>query len=633
VTSVAHAQEERRRLERSWEEPKGLVPWFATVDHKRIGTRYLVTAGVFFVLGGLEAVLLRMQLARPDSSLLTPEEYDQLFSMHGITMIFLFVTPMLSGFGNYLVPLQIGARDMAFPRLNAFSYWVYLAAGLLLYSGLAIGRAPIDGWFNYVPLSAEGHTPGVNIDFYGYGLILLTLSTTAGAINFLVTIGRLRAPGMSINRLPLFCWAMVATSLSIVFALPALTAATLLLELDRDFGFRFFDPGGGGDALLWQHLFWIFGHPDVYIIFLPAVGIVSTIVPVFSRRPIIGYTWVALAMLLTATFAFGVWVHHMFAVGLPQITMAFFAAASLAIAIPSGIQVFAWIATMLAGRPVIRTPFLFVLGFLVTFVVGGLTGVMFAAIPFDQQVTDSYFVVAHFHYVLFGGAVFPILAGIHYWLPKMSGRLPSERLGPVSFWLVFVGFNVAFFPMHVSGLLGMPRRVYTYPASSDWGALNLLSTLGGVVLVIGLAVVLVNVVRTLLTGPPAGPNPWGADTLEWTTSSPPPAYNFAVIPVVGSAQPAWDLYDRRDDEARLERGELVFPGNGHQTMETSELDAVPVAILAMPEDSLWPLALAGALACVFVGLVADVHALSVVAGALALVALLGWHLPSREATT
>jgi cytochrome c oxidase subunit 1/cytochrome c oxidase subunit I+III len=610
------------RLERSWVETGGVYSWLATVDHKRIGLRYLVTASVFFVLAGLQAVLLRAQLARPESGLLSPEAYNQLFSMHGLTMIFLFVTPMLSGFGNYLVPLMIGARDMAFPRLNAFGYWVYLASGLLLYSGLAIGRAPNDGWFNYVPLASAEHTPGVNIDFYGYGLILLGVSTVAGAINFLVTIGRLRAPGMSINRMPLFCWAIVATSLSIVFALPALTSATLLLELDRDFGFRFFDETANGDPVLWQHLFWIFGHPDVYIIFLPAVGIVSSIVPVFSRRPIVGYTWVALAMLLTATFAFGVWVHHMFAVGLPQVTMAFFAAASLSIAIPSGIQVFAWLATMLSGRPVIRTPFLYVLGFLVTFVVGGLTGVMFAVIPFDQQVTDSYFVVAHFHYVLFGGAVFPILAGLHYWLPKMSGRMPGERLGAVSFWLVFVGFNVTFFPMHVTGLLGMPRRIYTYDADEGWGVLNLLSTLGGVVLAAGLLLVLVNVLRTLASGQPAGDDPWGGDTLEWTTSSPPPPYNFATLPLVESAQPAWD--------SRAAKSAEVVLADGHQTLMTSELDAVPARVLHMPGDSIWPLVLAAALGIAFAAMVADVHALAVAGAAGALVALAAWHRPLDE---
>jgi cytochrome c oxidase subunit I+III len=628
--STAAGVEQRRRLELSWAEPRGLLSALSTVDHKRIGTRYLVTAALFFAAGGIEAVLIRMQLARPDQGLLSPEAYDQVFSMHGVTMIFLFVTPMLSGFGNYLVPLMIGARDMAFPRLNAFSYWVYLAAGLLLYSGLAIGRAPNDGWFDYVPLASQSSTPGVNIDFYGYGLILLTISTTAGAINFLVTIARLRAPGMSINRMPLFCWAMVATSLSIVFALPALTAATGLLELDRDFGFKFFESNAGGDPLLWQHLFWIFGHPDVYIIFLPAVGIVSSIVPVFSRRPIVAYAWVALAMMLTATFGFGVWVHHMFAVGLPQITMAFFAAASLAIAIPSGIQVFAWLGTMLTGRPVIRTPFLYVLGFLVTFVIGGLSGVMFAVIPFDQQVTDSYFVVAHFHYVLFGGAVFPILAGIHYWLPKISGRMPSERLGQASFWLVFIGFNLAFFPMHISGLLGMPRRIYTYDAGAGWSVLNLLSTIGGVILAIGLVMVLVNVVRTVLVGPAAGPNPWGANTLEWTTPSPPPPYNFPVIPVVGSADPAWDVDDRMADAGRVERGELVFP-EGHSTVGTTELDAATDAVLEMPHDSLWPLALAASLALLFAGLVSEIHVLAIVGGVLALVALTGWHAPRSEA--
>jgi cytochrome c oxidase subunit 1/cytochrome c oxidase subunit I+III len=615
------ATAEVRQLERSWAEPRGLVAWLGTVDHKKIGVRYLVTAAVFFVAGGLEAAALRAQLARPDQSLLGPEAYDQLYSMHGLTMIFLFVTPMLSGFGNYLVPLMIGARDMAFPRLNAFGYWVFLAAGLFLYSGLVLGKAPDNGWFNYAPLSIAPFSQGPNIDFYALGLLFLGISTTAGAVNFIVTILKLRAPGMSINRMPIFCWAVLATSISIVFAIPSLSVATGLLELQREWGFHFFDTAGGGDPVLWQHLFWIFGHPDVYIIFLPAVGIVSTIVPVFSRRSLVAYDWVALATMATALLGFGVWVHHMFAVGLPQVSLTFFAAASTIIAIPSGIQVFAWLATMLKGRPVIRTPFLYVLGFLVTFVIGGLSGVMFAAIPFDQQVTDSYFVVAHFHYVLFGGAVFPIFAGIHYWFPKITGRMLDERLGQASFWLVFVGFNLAFFPMHILGLLGMPRRVYTYPADMGWDAYNLLSSIGAVVLVVGIIVIVVNVALGRERGAPAGQDPWGANTLEWSTSSPPPAYNFARIPVVRSADPRWDGLSGPSD--------LVLP-EGHQTPATLPLDADPAAALEMPSESLAPLAAAIAIALVCVGLIAGLDWLAVAAGIGIALVLAFWHGP-REA--
>jgi cytochrome c oxidase subunit I len=613
------------RLRRSWAEPAGVVSWFATVDHKRIGTRYMATALLFFFLGGLEAAALRAQLARPEERLLSPEAYDQLFSMHGLTMIFLFATPMLSGFGNYLVPLQIGARDMAFPRLNALGYWIFLGAGLFLYSGLALGKAPDVGWFNYVPLSAKEFDSGPNVDFYGLGLIFLGVSTTAGAINFIVTISKLRAPGMSINRIPLFCWAILGTSLAILFAIPALTAASGLLELDRLFGFRVFDLSGGGDPVLWQHLFWIFGHPDVYIIFLPAVGIVSSIVPTFARRPMVAYTWMALATMMIAFLGFGVWVHHMFAVGLPQLTITFFAAASLLIAAPSGVQVFGWLATLVGGRPVLRTPLLYVLGFFLVFVIGGVTGVMFAVIPFDQQVTDSYFVVAHFHYVLFGGAVFPILAGIHYWLPKISGRMPSETLGHVSFWLVFGGFNLAFFPMHISGLLGMPRRVYTYPSDMGWGAVNLLSTIGAYVLAVGLVLVAVNVVRTYLAGEPAGDDPWGAPTLEWATSSPPPPYNFESIPIVRSQVPLWD--------DRSHATNVTLP-NGHLTAETSLLEGDPERVLHMPAESLVPLWLAAALALVFVGLILEEWWVSIVAGALAALALGAWHWPvgrEREA--
>ncbi len=611
------------QLRRSWAEPGAFVTALATVDHKRIGVRYLVTATVFFLLAGLEALTMRTQLARPNERLLTPEAYNQLFSMHGVTMIFLFVTPMLSGFGNYFVPLMIGARDMAFPRLNALGYWVFLASGLFMYSSLVIGSAPDAGWFSYAPLSMA---PGSNLDFYGLGLIFLGISSTVGAINFIVTIIRLRAPGMSLNRMPLFCWAMLATSLSLVFAVPSLTADCLLLELSRKWGYHFFDSVHGGDALLWQHLFWIFGHPDVYIIFLPAVGIVSTIIPVFSRRPMVAQHLVALATMATGFLGFGVWVHHMFAVGLPQVTMTFFAAASMVIAIPSGIQVFAWLATIIGGSPVLKTPFLFVVGFIVVFVIGGLSGVMFAVIPFDQQVTDSYFVVAHFHYVLFGGAVFPILAAIHYWLPKITGRMLDERVGVASFWAIFLGFNLTFFPMHIAGLLGMPRRVYTYPSGMGWATLNLLSTIGSYVLALGILIVVANVVGSLRWGAAAGSDPWGADTLEWATTSPPPNYNFATIPVVRSANPNWDRADREEDERRLARGELVLP-HGHETVATSEVEADLDGVLHMPGDSVWPLILAASLSVFFVGLIASSNLTAWAGVVMIVVSLAGWQFP------
>jgi cytochrome c oxidase subunit 1/cytochrome c oxidase subunit I+III len=524
---------------------------------------------------------------------------------------------------------MIGARDMAFPRLNALSYWIFLASGIFMYSSVPFGLAPNDGWFNYVPLSGKAFTPDKNIDFYTLGLIFLTIATTAGAANFIVTIFKLRAPGMSINRMPLFCWAVLTTSFAVIFALPALTVANTMLELERTWGFHFFQPAHGGDPLLWQHLFWIFGHPDVYIIFLPAVGIVSSIVPVFSRRSIVAYEWLALATVLTGLVGFGVWVHHMFATGLPQITMTFFSAASFMIVIPSGIQIFAWLATILTGRPVLKTPFLYILGFVVVFVIGGLTGVMFAAVPFDQQATDSYFVVAHFHYVLFGGAVFPILGAIFYWFPKMSGRMYHELAGQVSFWLVFVGFNLTFFPMHISGLLGMPRRVWTYPSGLGWDAYNLLSTIGSFVLAAGILVIALNVLWSLRRGAPAPSDPWGGNTLEWSTSSPPPHYNFPVIPIVHSADANWDVEDRREDALRLERGELLL-ADGHQTMATTVVEGEAEEELHMPPESIWPFLLALSFSVVFFGLLMHLWGVAILGCILVAGSIAGWHKPQKE---
>jgi cytochrome c oxidase subunit I+III len=614
------------RLERIWAEPPGLGTFLDTIDHKRIGKHYIYTAFAFFTAGGVEAAIMRAQLARPDERILNPEAYNQLFSMHGITMIFFFVTPMLFGFGNYFIPLMIGSRDMAFPRLNAFGYWIFLFSGLFMYSSFLIGRAPNDGWFNYLNISDSAFTPGLNIDYYTLGLVFLGVSTTVGSVNFIVTIFKLRAPGMSIARMPLYAWGILATSFAVVFALPSLTVANLMLELDRQAGFNFFNIHKGGDVILWQHLFWIFGHPDVYIIFLPAVGIVSTIVQTFSRRPIIGYVWLALATMATGVIGFGVWVHHMFAVGLPNLSMAFFSAASMLITIPAGVQIFAWIATVLAGRPVLKTPMLFILGFIFVFVMGGVTGVMFAAVPFDQQITDSYFVVAHFHYVLFGGAVFPIFAAIYYWTPKMFGRLMHEGLGKLSFWLIFLGFNLTFFPMHIAGLLGMPRRVYTYHAGLGWDLWNLLSTIGGYVLALGIFVVVVNFVRSVRGGTSAGPDPWGGPDLEWATSSPPPEYNFLEIPTVRSNTPLWDQPEVQEMGHRVHDLQRTL-AEGHDTMGTTVVDADPESVLAMPETTYVPIVTAAGIAVAFTGFLTLLYPLIVAGGLVFIGGLLAWVRP------
>jgi cytochrome c oxidase subunit I+III len=625
TTITEPAAQRVERLERIWVEPRGLWGWLTTTDHKRIGLLYFFTTLAFFGAGGIEALLIRTQLAQPNEKVLSPETYDQLMTMHGVTMIFLFVIPISTGaFGNYLIPLMIGARDMAFPRMNALSYWLFLASGLFMYASVFMHAAPNAGWFDYVPLALKQYNPGRNIDFYALGLIFNGVSTTAAAINFIVTIFKLRAPGMSMNRMPLFCFAMLAVSLSLIFALPSLTIDLVYLELQRTLGFHFFDVAHGGDPLLWQHLFWLFGHPEVYIIILPAFGIATSIIPTFSKRKMIAFPLVALAELLVAFIGFGVWAHHMFATGLPTITLVFFAAASMMVVIPSTIQVFAWTVTVALGRPEFKTPLLFIGGFIVFFVLGGLSGIMFAAIPFDQATTDTYFVVAHFHFIIFGAAVFPILGGMYYWFPKVTGRLYNEGLAKLSFWLTFVGTAVTFFPMHILGLLGMTRRVYTYPSSLGWGAYNLSETIGAFILTAGLLLIFGNLAYSRFRGAPAGRDPFFGGTLEWATSSPPPPYNFPVIPTVRSAYPNWDAEDREADVRRLERGELVLD-EGHETPASTVVDAVPDEVLEMPAESPWPLAVAVCTGLLFIMLLTQHYAVAGVFAGLALLCVAGWH--------
>ena len=560
--------------------------WMTTVDHKRIGILYLFSAMLFFLLGGTEAFLMRLQLMRPDNTLISQTLFNQLFTMHGVTMIFLAVMPLSIGFINYMVPLMIGARDVAFPRLNALSFWLFLAGGLMLNSSWLLGQAPNAGWYNYAPINTGGvFNPGIGIDFYVLGLQIAGIGTLLGGVNFLVTILNMRAPGMSLMRAPMFVWTALITSILIVFAFPPFTINLVLLMMDRLYHTGFFSATRGGNVLLWQQLFWIFGHPEVYILILPAFGIISEVIPTFSRKVLFGYSSMVFATVVIAFLAFMVWSHHMFTVGFGAVVNSVFAATSMAIAVPTGVKIFNWIATMWGGRLRFTTAMLYAVGFLFTFVIGGISGVMLAVPPADYQYNDSYFLVAHIHYVLVGGALFALFAAAYYWVPKITGRLLSEKIGKWNFWLVMIGCNAAFFPMHFLGLYGMPRRVATYPPGLGLASLNLLSTVGVFVLTIGVLLFLYNLQYSRRHGAPAGSDPWDARTLEWSIPSPPPDYNFTKVPLVRGRDPLW--VEKRIGDGTVPAAEMeeAHHGDGHH----------PQGAIHMPSPSALPLVITGGL--------------------------------------
>jgi cytochrome c oxidase subunit I len=525
------------RVER---ERTGWLSWVTTTDHKRIGIMYMVLTFGFFILGGVEALLMRLQLAQADNTLLDPQTYNQLFTMHGATMIFLFVVPMMAGFGNYLVPLMIGARDMAFPKLNALSFWLLAAGGLIFYGSIFFSP-PECGWTCYSPLSSKDYLPSGGVDAWIYLVHLTGLSSLIGAVNFYATIANMRARGMGWGRLPLFVWAILVFAVLLIVAIPVIAGAVTMLLTDRHFGTNFFEASEGGSPLLYQHLFWFFGHPEVYILVLPGFGIISEVLPVFARKPIFGYKAIAAATVVIAFLGTLVWAHHMFATPSPTFVLIFFMMGSFLIAVPTGVKIFNWIATLWRGTVEFTTSLLFGAGFLGTFVIGGITGIFLAVFPVDWQLTDTYFVVAHMHYVMVGGAVFAIFAGIYYWFPKISGRMLSEGLGKLSFWLILVGFHVTFLVQHSAGLSGMPRRIYEYPDVGSLELYNLISTVGSFILAVGVGVTAINVVRSVKRGVIAGPDPWKGNTLEWFTTSPPPVVNFDVVPLVRSVEPMKDI--------------------------------------------------------------------------------------------
>ena len=609
------------RLTETWRREPGLIGWLSTTDHKEIGRRYLVTAFAFLSLGGVLALLMRLQLARPESGLITPDRYNQIFTVHGTTMMFLFAVPVMEAMAVYLIPLMLGTRNTAFARLNAFSYYVYLAGGALLWVAFVLNVGPDAGWFSYVPLSGPEYSPGKRVDIWAQMVTFTEVAALAAAVVTVATILKHRAPGMSLGRMPLFAWAMLVVSLMVIFSMPSVALTSAMLMADRLVGTQFFNSFEYGDPLLWQHLFWFFGHPEVYIIFLPATGFVSEIVQTFSRRQIIGYPAVVLALVGTGLLAFGLWVHHMFATGLPRQGYAFYTAASMAVSIPAGIQIFCWIATIWDGRPRFAVPMLWVVGFIITFVIGGMTGVMLASVPIDLQLHDTFFVVAHFHYVLIGGAVFPLLGAVTYWYPKLTGRMMSEGWGKVSFWLAFLGFQVAFMPMHFLGLLGMPRRVYTYPAGLGWDDLNLVATIGAFAFALAVVIFVLNALVSLRRGADAGPNPWDAPGLEWGTASPPPPYNHAHIPLVDGRSPLWKHREKLPvvHGLRVETRELLV---------TTVIDAVPDLREPSPEPTIWPFVSAVATTVMFVCSIFTPWAVVIGAAPVA-AALIAWFWPKN----
>ena len=535
------------RLLRRPTHPTGVWNWITTVDHKKIGIMYSATAFIFFLIGGIEALLLRVQLGSPDNTFLSADAYNQVFTMHGTTMIFLVVMPLSAGLANYLLPIMIGARDVAFPRMNAFGFWVFLVGGLFMYSSFLLGGAPNGGWFGYAPLTRN--MPGHNIDYWIFGLQILGIASLTGAVNLIVTVINMRAPGMSLFRMPIFVWMSLIAQFLLLFALPVITVALFLLMFDRQFGANFFNAQEGADPLLWQHLFWLFGHPEVYILILPAMGVVSEILPVFSRKPLFGYQVMVISGIAIGFIGWGVWAHHMFVAGLGPVATSAFSASTMFIAVPTGVKIFNWLSTMWKGKIRITAPFLFAVGFVTMFTIGGLSGVTHAVVPSDTQQTDTYYIVAHFHYVLFGGSMFGLFGGAFFWWPKFTGRMLNDRLGKLQFWLMLIGFNMTFGPFHILGLQGMPRRIYTYPEDMGWDFWNMVATIGSFLIAVSVLVFMWNVWKSR-KGPQVGADPWDARTLEWSIPSPPPEYNFAEVPLVTARDDLWHRKYEEDEEGR-----------------------------------------------------------------------------------
>ena len=606
-----------------WGNPRG---WRAltVVNHTSIGLRFMITGGVFFLIGGLMAMLIRTQLALPGYVLMEPDIYNQVFTMHGTVMMFLFAVPIMEALAVYLIPKMLGARDLAFPRLSALGYYCYLFGGIILLSSVFFEVAPKAGWFMYTPLSSSAHMPGINSDFWLLGITFVEISAVSAGVELVVSILRTRANGMALHKMPIYAWYILVMAMMIVIGFPPLILGSILLELERAAGMPFFDTARGGDPLLWQHLFWLFGHPEVYIIFLPGAGIVSTLLPVFCQRPLVGYRWVVLGVLSTGFLSFGLWVHHMFTVGIPALALGFFSAASMLVAIPTGVQIFAWIATLWLGRPTYHVPMLWLVGFLIVFVAGGLTGVMVALVPFDWQVHDTHFVVAHMHYVLVGGMFFPLMAGLYYWLPHFSGRMPSERLGRWGFWLVFIGFNVTFLIMHWTGLIGMPRRVYTYDTGLGWDIPNLVSSIGSFIMAIGIGTILLDIVLHFRFGQPAKKNPWNADTLEWATSLPPSPYNFVSLPDIDSRHPLWKDPDLPDSIARGEHALTVIDHGRRETWGVDPLTGKAREIVHLPGNSWLPFIASLFLTALCLSLLSKAYWIALIATLAILVVLFRW---------